>query len=559
MALLRKLSSIYVCFASFLLVFPFSHSPALAQTTPPMLPGFVDMHTHPRNDLAFGNELFYGVPYGNIDQALGNCNGYHGGYGLFDNPHGNVFRNKLVQEGESQYCKTEDHEKFGYPNFISWPAYCSIFHQQMWIDWIERAHMGGLNIMVALATHSHCMADAAETSGPYDDKTVMDNSIKGIKDLVANSSFMEVALTPQDVRRIVNNGKLAVIIGVEMDNIGNFYSPTEKKGGVYNPNPTNDDIKTELDRLWDLQVRYIFPIHVTNNIFGGTALYVPTFNVANKYNTGFEYIPEPINTKESNIGFDLEHPILHTNPEADFLAWVALDAVDGILPEIVNPSTKTNYTFWKINPGEGHRNSLGLTDKGRFGIKYMMQKGFLIDVDHMSEKCVNEVLDFAIKNDYPVNSGHNEFREEEGNENNRTINQYKLIKQTGGMIGLGHSEVANKFVERFRRAIEVMDYSNVAIGTDVNGLFPLPRPDTSIAVVYDNMVLKKCATGNRTWDINTDGFAHYGLFPDYIKSWEKAGMTMKEKDIFMSSAEYFTRMWEKCESKKTTIEAWPHE
>ena len=78
-----------------------------------MLTGFVDMHTHPRNDLAFGTELFYGKPYGKIDEALFNCNPYHGGYGLFDNPKGNVFRSKLVDEGEAQYCKNGEHNKTG--------------------------------------------------------------------------------------------------------------------------------------------------------------------------------------------------------------------------------------------------------------------------------------------------------------------------------------------------------------------------------------------------------------------------------------------------------------
>src|SRR5688572_3330666 len=206
---------------------------------PTILQGFVDMHTHPRNDLAFGSELFYGCPYGDISQAMGNCNGYHGGYGMFDNTQGNLFRNKLVEEGEGSFCGHVEHIREGYPNFGYWPSFCSIFHQQMWIDWIRRAHEGGLNIMVALATHSHCMADAAETKGPYDDKTVMDNSIEGIRDLVKNSDFMEIALSSQDVRRIVHSGKLAVILGVEMDNIGNFYQPVETKKSaiIYHPNP----------------------------------------------------------------------------------------------------------------------------------------------------------------------------------------------------------------------------------------------------------------------------------------------------------------------------------
>jgi hypothetical protein len=33
------------------------------------LTGYVDMHAHPRGDLAYGTELFYGAPYGDIAEA----------------------------------------------------------------------------------------------------------------------------------------------------------------------------------------------------------------------------------------------------------------------------------------------------------------------------------------------------------------------------------------------------------------------------------------------------------------------------------------------------------
>jgi microsomal dipeptidase-like Zn-dependent dipeptidase len=399
------------------------------------------------------------------------------------------------------------------------------------------------------------MADAAETSGPYDDKTVMDASVEGIKNLVAHSSFMEVALSPADVRRIVHNGKLAVIIGVEMDNLGNFYDPVEKKNGTYHPNPGWNEVQAEIDRLWNVGVRYMLPIHITNNIFGGAALYEASFNISNKYNNGVEFIPEEVNAMETGITFQLEHPIVANNIEASFLAKLIFALVGGILPEVVNPSRPENYTYWPVKKGVGHRNSLGLTTLGKKAISYMMQKGFIIDIDHMSEKGVTELMNFSLLYDYPLNSGHNELREEGGNENNRTELQYRQILKTGGMIGLGHASMARAFVHRLRRVLELVDFKNVAIGTDVNGFFPLPSVDTTLVVKYDE-TFKKCTTGNRTWDMNVDGFAHYGLFPDYIKSWEAAGITDAEKNAFMLSAEYFTQMWEKCEAKKSGVPLW---
>jgi microsomal dipeptidase-like Zn-dependent dipeptidase len=510
---------------------------------PPMT-GYVDMHTHPRSDLSFGGQLFYGCPYGDISVELKNCRAYHDGWSM-SNLRGNLFRQQLAEQAETQYSKTCKDKKIGYPDFATWPSWCSVLHQQMWVDWIERAHQGGLNIMVALATGSHCLTEVAKTEGIHDDEFAIAIGIEGIKALVAHSTFMEIALTPQDVRRIVASGKLAVILGIEIDNIGNFYKPADHYQGNFNLNPTDWEIQAELDKLWDMGIRYIFPIHLTNNIFGGAAIYISQLTVSNKFNTGMEFVPEHISTKESGIAFHLEHPVTGLNR-------IARMVMPLILPREINPARKKNYTFWKVAPGFGHRNSLGLTDKGRFAVRYMMDKGFLIDIDHMGEKTANAVLDIAGQADYPVNSGHNGLRGTTGNENERTIAQYARIKDLGGMIGLGHGNYASNFVRNYRQVIRAINYDHVAIGTDVNGFYPLPHCDTSIAVTYDS-IFARCRTGSRTWDINIDGVAHYGLMPDYIRSWTQAGMTAQEMQAFMSSAEHFTQMWEKCEHRKGTI------
>ena len=508
------------------------------------LTGFVDMHCHPRGDLAYGTELFYGAPYGDISIALGDCSADHCAWGA-GNPHGNLFRSQLAKQTEQQNNSAWHDGHTGYPNFTTWPSWCSILHQQMWVDWIERAHNNGLNIMVALAVSNHCIASAAKTTGPQDDEQVMLNCIQGIKDLVAHSTFMEIALTPQDVRRIVGSGKLAVILGSEMDNIGNFYSPQDNYKASFNATPSNEQIQAELDKLWGLGIRYIFPVHLMNTVFGGTAFIIPTLNVANKFTTGAEFVPEQVNTQQTGIAFRLQNPSVGLNAAAKmFMPY--------LLPKNVNPGRKSNYTTWDTMPGYGHRNSLGLTARGKFAINYMMEKGFLIDIDHMSEKMANEVLDMAVSANYPVNSGHNGPRGNAGNENGRTLKQYAQLKQVGGMVGLGHGANATEFVKTYSQVAKIMGYTHVAWGTDVGGFSALPQRDTSITLTYDSS-FTRCKTGNHVWDINTDGVAHYGLWPDYIRTWTLAGMTAQEKQVFMSSAEDFTRMWERCEVRKGKI------
>ncbi len=513
--------------------------PALNAQQPntPPLTGYVDMHCHPRGDLAYGTQLFYGAPYGDISVALGSCKADHSK---------NILRAQLAKQTETLNSATWKDSKEGYPNFVTWPSWCSTLHQQMWIDWIERAHKeGGLNIMVALAVSNHCIGSAAKCTGPLDDEQVMLNCIQGIKDLVAHSTFMEIALTPQDVRRIVASGKLAVILGSEMDNIGNFYSPADHYKANFNATPSNEQVQAELDKLWDLGLRYIFPVHLMNNVFGGTSLIMSTLNVANKFTTGVEYVPEEVSTKESGIAFQLENPSVGLNAMAKMFMPL-------LLPKDINPGKKGNYTFWDTLPGYGHRNTIGITGRGKFAVNYMMKKGFIIDIDHMSEKMANVVLDMALANDYPVNSGHDGPRGSAGNEGGRTLKQYAQLKQLGGMVGLGHGANASDFVKTYHTVAQIMGNTHMAIGTDVGGFSALPQRDTSIHLTYDN-TFTRCHTANRTWDINTDGVAHYGLWPDYIRSWTLAGMTTQEMQTFMSSAEQFTEMWEKCEKRKAFV------
>ena len=242
------------------------------------------MHTHPASQLGFGEQLFFGDNDGDPNVALGSCNCYHNFVvPPFDGSCSlqNLYRNQLVNSVDPHSPTS------GFPNFIEWPKYNSVLHQQMWIDWIRKAKEGGLRVMVALAVNSHTVADAAETTGVNDDYASMNKQINAMRALFSrHTDFAEIAYTPADLRRIVGAGKLAVILGIEMDNIGNFYDPADRKGATYNPNPSEADIKSEIDRLFNLGVRYIFPIHITNNTFGGTALYESSFNIANKYARG---------------------------------------------------------------------------------------------------------------------------------------------------------------------------------------------------------------------------------------------------------------------------------
>ena len=527
-------------------------TPSTAPKPPEPLYGFVDMHTHPVSQLGFGEQLFHGENDGDPSVALGACNCIHKTFTTGACHSQNLYRMQMVDKTNGP------HTHVGYPSFADWPKYDAILHQQMWIDWIKRAKEGGLRVMVALAVNNHTLADAAETGGVNDDLASMNKQITRMKELFArHTDFLEIAFTSADLRRIVSAGKLAVIIGVEMDNIGNFYNPADPKGATYNPNPSEAQVRAEIDRLYDLGVRYIFPIHITNNLFGGTALYNSGFNVANKYNTGAPFVPEVV-SNAGGITFVLEHPFqpLRQGVVANFFMFLT----GPILPPHIMPDHVENYPFPPAPvPNVGHRNSLGLTPKGEAAIRYMMKKGMLIDIDHMSEKAVTAALSIATSYGYPLNSGHNGFRNindihgKIANENGRTNQQVQSIYSLGGMLGLGHGGSALTFLRSYRFGLTLTGNQPIAIGTDVNGFFPLPGPPASEGRITYGANFIKPSMGNKVWDFNDDGMAHYGMLPDFIESWKSVGMSASELNAFFSSAERFARMWEKCDTAKANV------
>ncbi len=506
--------------------------------------GMIDMHTHPVAQYGFGEELFHGGNDGDPHIALGSCNCIHNFVLPVDEAfcdQMNAFRNAMVDD-------LDPHTKeAGYPHFRSWPRHDSVLHQLMWYEWIRRAKDGGLRVMVALAVSNHCIADGAETSGYNDDLRSMNLQIQKLKEFIGrHHDFMEIAYTSNDLDRIVRSGRLAVILGSEMDNIGNFYDPVDKKGGVYNPIPSEAEMRAEIDRLYDLGVRYMFPVHVTNNVFGGAAIYQTEFNVANKYNTGSPFLPEVVDARTTGITYKMLSPYAEFPLVGTFL----MNFTGTVIPGHVMPNNPDNYPFY-ADPGirGGHRNSLGLTDRGRYAVDYMMKRGMMVDIDHMSEKAVADTMNIAFRNDYPLNSGHNQLRGDDGTENDRTVDQLRNIRALGGVFGVGHGDGAGQFVEQFRAASEIMGNRQVAFGSDVNGLYPLPGPPPGDERISYGSNLTKCVTGTKTWDFNEEGFAHYGLLPDYVESMRSAGMTQAEHDRLFSGAEYFCQMWAKCERR----------
>jgi hypothetical protein len=222
--------------------------------------------------LAYGSVIFWGQPDGPIDTALPWCTPAHGAGGTgLAGQEGNILMALFEQTG---YGSGIGHLVGGYPQFDGWPKFTTTVHQQMYIDWLRRAFDGGLRLLVAHAVNNELLASQYNGTVPYDDVSAVETQIAAMIALAANHpDWMQIAYSSSQARTIIQQNKLAIVLGVEVDSIGNWKDASTL---------TQSTITTYLNHLYyGLGVRHLFPIHLTNNVFGGAAVYNDLFNVDN--------------------------------------------------------------------------------------------------------------------------------------------------------------------------------------------------------------------------------------------------------------------------------------
>lgn len=450
--------------------------------------GFADIHTHPMAHLAFGGVIFWGKPDGPLETALPWCTPVHGvgGTGLAGQ-NGNIIMSFAEQTG---YGLDIGHLVGGYPQFDGWPRFTTMVHQQMHVDWIRRAYDGGLRLMVAHAVNNEMLANQYNGRVPYDDKSVVETQIAYMKELVArHSDWMEIAYSPADARRGIQQNKLVIVLGVEVDSLGNWKDPQAV---------TEEEIRTYLDHLYtDLGVRHLFPVHIADNLFSGSAIYNDLFSLVNHF--------------LHHTYFQLEDGSMHG-------IEYRLEEDPGPAIEIGRLTQGYDPPYRQVNGG--HMNSAGLSAPGSFFIEQMMRLGMLIEVDHMSHKAVEATLTLVEQHDYPVVAGHTGFRElawkrhEEtesihkcASEGQKTASQIERIAKLGGMIAPIACQVdvrevgdvipalkgkvrgdcagsSKTWAQAYLYAVEKMGGRGVGIGTDTNGFAKFTGPRFGLNASY---------------------------------------------------------------------------
>jgi microsomal dipeptidase-like Zn-dependent dipeptidase len=541
--------------------------PAISEPTTNMTPlaatdpmrGYADLHVHMFSHLSFGGGVVVGAPYdpvGGIAKALApdfgtdlNLVSFAGTPipvakcpPLVPNCGRNVLHGfHVAVADDTMGLGTGDDTKsyWGAPYFTGWPTWHTTTHQQVYYKWLERAWRGGMRVMVMLAVNNEFACATSKHPPGYNCSYSMpgiDAQLDAAKAFEAwhktqpGGGWFKIVSSAADAEQAIVAGNLAVILGIESDTLFGCkrlpYSGPKQPGTFSRQSCTPDFVNGEVDKYYAKGARYIFPVHDFDGGFAGTALFMDPLGAANVTIMGQPFTSAPC-------------------------------------PGVSDKGT-LNCNVRGLTPGAGP----ALLNK-------LMDQGWLIDLDHMSAKGIDETFALAdARGGYPFFIGHglmNGAYVPVGNrhERMRTDAQLAKLKQLGSVVSVMTQDELNKdqtsCVHSSVSFAKNLDYAArkmgaVAFGSDFNGFAPhvgprfgddacgkeptqrAPQPN---ALRYPFTIpgfgtFQKQVTGQRTFDFNTDGLAHIGLYPDLLADLTAQGVSIEP---LMKSAAQVVTAW----------------
>jgi hypothetical protein len=277
-------------------------------------------------------------------------------------------------------------------------------------------------------------------------------------------------------------------------------------------------------------VRTFFPVHEFDNAFGGTKMIAGSqgaiVNAGNRKETGSFWTVQPCPAQEQDA------PQL-TFPASDVLA----PALNGVVAELAHGNPVPAY------PSGPQCNVHGLTDLGAYLIRQMISQHVLIQLDHMSSKTATATLSIAEGQHYSgVISAHC----------CSSPQLFARIYATGGFVSPPVSPAA-AFAAQWKVDKTVMDpkyHFGFGWGSDENGLGDQPGPASATPISYPfrsfdgGVTFAREQWGQRTFDLNTDGLANYGMYADWLQELQQVGGRPLIADMFQG-AEAYLQTWER--------------
>ncbi|MDV8001087.1 hypothetical protein [Rhodococcus sp. IEGM 1408] len=501
--------------------------------------GMVDAHAHIAASQAFGGALRCGEPFapGGMAEALADCP-THSGAGHFSLLESILGGTDLP--GGAQ----------GFPTFAQWPSHDSQLHEQAYYTGIERAWRGGLRVLNNHLVANRVLCEALTGLGvsarsSCDEMQQLRRQVDYLNRMEAHidaeyggpgQGWFRIARSPEDVRAIAAQGKLAVTLGVEAS------EPFGCRLVDDTPLCSAGDIDRGLDEFASWGVSTVFPVHKFDNALGGARMDEDlaglAVNIGNKIGSQRFWETEPC------AGPDADHaqPLAAT-VVADGLAAASSGAPAGAaLP---------------VYPEAPLCNVRGLTPLGEHAVRGLMARGMVINIDHMGVKTAHRTLDMAAEAGYTGLVVDHAWA---------TQGNTRRVHEQGGFVAAfawpadATENFETGFLEQWRANTSGLSrpVDGYGFGSDVNGLAPLAEPRPSAAadpLVYpftapSGEVMDRWKFGERVYDLNTDGVAQYGLYADWAADViHRAGPDRAELERqLMGGAEAWAANWERARS-----------
>ena len=512
--------------------------------------GLVDAHMHHMAFEFLGGRAHCGRPW----------HPYGAPYALVDCPDHQPNGAGAVLENTVSYGNPAGtHDTHGWPTFKGWPHHASLTHEQSYYKWLERSWRGGQRIFVNLLVENEVLCKAYPLKSAHAVRTGCNEmasarlQAKRMRELEnyidaqyggPGKGWYRIVRGPVHARRVINQGKLAVVMGMETSKPFNC--------GRFNERPTCT--KTQIDRQIDefhrLGVRQLELVNKFDNAFTGVAgdegetgtlVNFGNFADTNRFwelgtceNPRFH---DRYQQEETEHGAGHDH-----NEDALIANGLRAFVPNGEAPVYTEKRPLCNELY---TPGPPKRRTgAGLSELGRHALRRIMNKGMIFDPDHMSVYARQEALSVLESKRYSgVVSSHSWSTED----------AIPRIYKLGGVV-TPYAGNSKDFVAKWRstRKHRGPYYFGFGYGADMNGFGSQgeprggPNPVTYPFRSYDGRVtFKRQRSGTRAYDINRDGVAHYGLYPDWVEDTRKVAgrdgpKLMREMG---RGAEAYLRMW----------------
>lgn len=489
--------------------------------------GMVDAHVHLSSTTFLGNAQ-YGDPFHRfgVTHALADCAVDHGQNGMLD----------LI--GSLFVGDMDGHKTDGWPTFTDWPSRSSLTHEAIYWKWLERAWMGGLRIMVndVVENETLCELQRNVTKNPLMDCNEMNSAARQVGTLYAmqdyidaqyggrNKGWFRIVLTPAEARQVIADGKLALVIGIEISNLFDCkvqYNPLRQKepweetgsGPTENRYTcTEDSMKQQLARLLGLGVRQVITIHEFDNAFGGNGIFDgAVLNLGNRENSGgipsgdlniittalgagnpsqisplgyLQSAERPTGEfwttydcpKEGENGFDY---LWGSAGGANMTSVSTLGLPSGICPFLGQGGRPGGVLL--CYPEERQCNARWMTPFGLMTYKELMKAGMIFDIDHLELEMKTQALELAEAQTpaYPFVSTHGTFGGTSKEQALRILrNKGFIYPSLGNAPGLLRDKQEVKAL--WQQLPEPRPIFGFGFGTDTNGLSAQASPRGNI-------------------------------------------------------------------------------